>query len=246
VNVCSTQLIKLNSLKTLQLRIEDQAYTQTMSAPKRKKILHGIHALRTIHDANARDYILAFMGIIKLAKVETIVGTVEVAMSGDVIVRNFNVQLDWTAKQLRSALRTCPEFMEGVVSRNWVSTKLCVGHGNLEMPRDDTPLKELGITSDGFILTIVGKCTSNECIATLTGHDYGVYSVSWSSDGTCLASGSRDHTIKIWDVKTERCLVTLNGHTNDVNSVTWSLDGTRLASGSDDNTIKIWEVAETI
>ena len=35
---------------------------------------------------------------------------------------------------------------------------------------------------------------------TLTGHTDSVYSVSYSPDGKTLASGSRDKTIKLWDV----------------------------------------------
>jgi WD40 repeat protein len=37
-------------------------------------------------------------------------------------------------------------------------------------------------------------------IATLKGHNWGVYSVTFSSDGKYLASGSEDGMIKLWNV----------------------------------------------
>ena len=59
-----------------------------------------------------------------------------------------------------------------------------------------------------------------------------VMSVSFSSDGRYVASGSKDKTVKIWEIQTNKCLSTLQGHTSDVNSVSFSSDGRYVASGS--------------
>jgi WD40 repeat protein len=56
--------------------------------------------------------------------------------------------------------------------------------------------------------------------------------VHFSQDGTKLASGSYDNTIKIWDLKTRSVDATLEGHTQGVSSVHFSSDGNKLASGS--------------
>jgi WD40 repeat protein len=47
----------------------------------------------------------------------------------------------------------------------------------------------------------------------LRGHSESVRAVSWSPDGTMLASGSEDKTIKLWDAQTGQVQSTLNGHT---------------------------------
>jgi len=55
-----------------------------------------------------------------------------------------------------------------------------------------------------------------EC--TVTGHSHRVLCVAWSPDGTKLASGSRDNTVKIWSVGldgTFTCENTMRGHTKD-------------------------------
>ncbi|OBQ21923.1 ribosome assembly protein 4, partial [Anabaena sp. AL93] len=79
-------------------------------------------------------------------------------------------------------------------------------------------------------------------VNTLKGHEGYVRSVGFSPDGKKLASGSKDKTIKIWDVTTGKVLNTLKGHESEVWSVRFSPDGQQLASGSNDKTIKIWDV----
>jgi len=90
-------------------------------------------------------------------------------------------------------------------------------------------------------------------IKNLTGHDNSVQEVTFSSDGTLLASASQDKSLKVWQVKSGRLLQDLRGHekgswyyyggTGEVYSVAFSPDGKLLASGSSDLTIKFWEVS---
>lgn len=76
----------------------------------------------------------------------------------------------------------------------------------------------------------------------LSDHSSLVYSFVFSPNGSLIASGSDDQTVKIWDAVTGDELSTLRGHTGAVYSVCFSPDGHRIASGSFDNTIKIWDV----
>jgi len=79
-------------------------------------------------------------------------------------------------------------------------------------------------------------------VHTLRGHRRYVLSVAFSPDGSLIASGSGDHTVKLWDVELRREIATLKGHQSRVMSVAFSPDGAILASGSWDNTIKLWDV----
>lgn len=82
----------------------------------------------------------------------------------------------------------------------------------------------------------------NQCIQTLYGHSNQINSVACSPDGTLIASGSMDRTIRIWEKESGDSLKTLVGHRMEVHSVSFSPDGTRIASGSSDETIRIWDV----
>ena len=78
--------------------------------------------------------------------------------------------------------------------------------------------------------------------AVLEGHTEAIYSIAFSPDGTLLASGSRDKSVRIWDVKTEKELFFSMAHNDEVHSVAFSPDGAILASGGGDGKIRLWDV----
>lgn len=104
--------------------------------------------------------------------------------------------------------------------------------------------------------------TSKDCKAELRDHDHVVECITWApqnahtsineavgSDnkkgnqtGPFLASGSRDKTIKIWDVGVGLCLFTLVGHDNWVRGLVFHPSGKYVLSASDDKTLRIWDV----
>ena len=75
----------------------------------------------------------------------------------------------------------------------------------------------------------------------LRGHEDAVMSVAFSPDGTRIASGSRDNTVRLWDAKTGQPIGQPMRHENAVFSVAFSPDGTRIASGSMDKTLRLWD-----
>jgi WD40 repeat protein len=70
--------------------------------------------------------------------------------------------------------------------------------------------------------------------------------VAFSPDGKLLVSGSRDQTIRLWNVATGKELKVLEGHTNGVTGLAFLPDSTYLISGSDDGSMRVWGIpAET-
>ncbi len=89
-------------------------------------------------------------------------------------------------------------------------------------------------------LNLFDVSTQRDPIATLEGTQF----VSFSPDGTTLATGSRTVAeVELWDIATRTNIATLKGHSDRVISVSFSPDGTILASGSEDRTVKLWDVA---
>lgn len=65
--------------------------------------------------------------------------------------------------------------------------------------------------------------------------------VDFSPDGSILASGGRDNTIRFWDAATGELLRATEGHVDWVTSVDFSPDGNLLVSGSRDDTIRLFD-----
>ncbi|HMF12828.1 MAG TPA: serine/threonine-protein kinase, partial [Gemmataceae bacterium] len=79
-------------------------------------------------------------------------------------------------------------------------------------------------------------------LATLDGHADSVLAVAFSPDGSRIASGSADRTVKVWDRHSQREVFTLSGHAAAVTAVAFSPNGRQLASGSADGNVCVWDV----
>ncbi|MFE2284437.1 WD40 repeat domain-containing serine/threonine protein kinase [Streptomyces sp. NPDC059443] len=79
-------------------------------------------------------------------------------------------------------------------------------------------------------------------VARLAGHTNEITSLAFGPDGKTLASGSDDHTVRLWDVATGRTITTYRGHTDNVMSLAHSPDGKTLYSGGFDKTLRRWDL----
>ncbi|KAJ3291214.1 hypothetical protein HK104_006274 [Borealophlyctis nickersoniae] len=71
-----------------------------------------------------------------------------------------------------------------------------------------------------------------------SGHQEAIYCLQFDEDK--IVSGSRDDTIKIWDMKSGKCRTTLMGHHGSVLCLQY--DDRHIVSGSSDSTIMVWDV----
>eukprot|EP00096_Caligus_rogercresseyi_P012241 TRINITY_DN506_c0_g2_i1.p1 TRINITY_DN506_c0_g2~~TRINITY_DN506_c0_g2_i1.p1 ORF type:complete len:408 (-),score=136.76 TRINITY_DN506_c0_g2_i1:770-1993(-) len=107
----------------------------------------------------------------------------------------------------------------------------------------------------------VWSTSTKDCKEELRDHDHVVECIAWAPEsaapyiaealgeegkanrgGPFLASGSRDKSIKVWDVSTAQVLFTFNGHDNWVRGLVWHPGGKYLLSASDDKTIRVWDI----
>ncbi|PNH03382.1 Notchless [Tetrabaena socialis] len=87
-----------------------------------------------------------------------------------------------------------------------------------------------------FRVRPVARCTSS-----IPGHSEAVLSVNFSPDGSMLASGSGDTTVRFWDLNTQTPKHECKGHKNWVLVVAWSPDATHVASGDMNGMIHLWD-----
>ncbi|GAA0153197.1 hypothetical protein LIER_11496 [Lithospermum erythrorhizon] len=108
------------------------------------------------------------------------------------------------------------------------------------------------VSNDMLFAGVEGGCifawkfSSDQCspelVGSLKGHDGDVVAVAVGASNR-LYSGSKDNTVKVWDLQNMQCLQTLCGHSSDVTSVLcWD---NFLLSGSLDNTIKVWAATDS-
>ncbi len=91
--------------------------------------------------------------------------------------------------------------------------------------------------------------TSNwEKIQTLIGYTDGtderddMYSITFNPEGTQLASGSADETVRLWDVETGATLHIFSFDAGWCTALTFNPQGDQLIAGGMDNTVRLWDV----
>jgi len=74
------------------------------------------------------------------------------------------------------------------------------------------------------------------------GHSEWVAGIAISSDGKRAISGSKDKTLRLWNVETGAKIRRFSGHTGVVRGVAFSPDDKTVLSGGEDRTLRLWDV----
>lgn len=127
------------------------------------------------------------------------------------VVSLFNKEIDKAAKEknlgrAKEIEKRKNEFLDS----NGIIVKSSKTHLTLALPKDAKP---------------------GDCLRTLVGHGSAIVSIAIAPDGKYALSGSKDKTIKYWDLSTGKCIRTLTGHTSYVCSVSISPDSRYALSG---------------
>ncbi|MEH2339175.1 nSTAND1 domain-containing NTPase [Nostoc sp.] len=93
--------------------------------------------------------------------------------------------------------------------------------------------------SNSILLSSVNSLYNEQrSIETLNGHTDEITSLSFSPDGKILASGSKDKTIKLWNIEHRNFLTSDDSSVKNVN---FSSNGQIIASISNKNRVQLWQ-----
>jgi WD40 repeat protein len=76
----------------------------------------------------------------------------------------------------------------------------------------------------------------------LLGHTDYTYSIGASDSSNVALSGSVDHSVRLWDLRTGQCVRVMDGHTDNILSVSMDSACKTAVSGSSDTAVKLWDL----
>ncbi len=151
-------------------------------------------------------------------------------------------------------------FQDGTVKvRDWITRQ-----ETISFSAGSNGVSALQLSPDGLLLAVGGQSErvgspaerfepcdvrlyslrDNTLLRTLQGHQDKIAAMTFSPDGSTLATcDTYQGTIRVWEVKTGALKETLKGHRYPVRSLAFSPDSLLLASGSSDNTIRLWDLS---
>lgn len=78
---------------------------------------------------------------------------------------------------------------------------------------------------------MISDCNTGQTVGNLQGHAGAIMAVYAAGDDI-IASGSADHTVRLWDLRSQRCIDAMATGDSGVASVCVNRLGTLLASGT--------------
>ncbi|MEG3918101.1 WD40 repeat domain-containing protein [Microcoleus sp. T3_A4] len=148
--------------------------------------------------------------------------------------------------QLKSWLLIDYEICYIAISGVWVNLGIAIGLGILKNHSTilQNPLSKVGGQEVLFIIFLISVSLIYRVVCYFIEKKYCELDnkLIITPDNKRVIAGSRDKTLKIWDLTTRRQIYTLQGHKDWIASVGVTLDSQYLISGSKDKTLKVWNL----
>jgi serine/threonine protein kinase/WD40 repeat protein len=159
---------------------------------------------------------------------------------GQVVRPDNNALTQWTGQPDQISSQTDKQ----VVSRRTITRWIIGGAAAIGIGAAATGIF-LANNKVGALSTISNPAqqTTSHIKHILRGHALEVSSLAWAPDGSKLASGSLDHSVRLWDLNLPTTPLIIKKHALGVLSVAWQPDGTQLASGGQDNVVDIYDTS---
>jgi WD40 repeat protein len=98
----------------------------------------------------------------------------------------------------------------------------------------------LSFSSHPSAINTSNSASLNNRIYVYTGLTDAVNAVGWSPDGKCIAAGSKDKTIQVWEANSGNHIATYTGN-SPVTSLAWSPDSRYIVVGYTEGLAQVWD-----
>ncbi|MEG4082768.1 WD40 repeat domain-containing protein [Microcoleus sp. POL10_C6] len=174
-------------------------------------------------------------------------GKLLISSSFDKTIKAWKTETLKEVFQLKSWLLIIHKICYIAISGVWVTLGIAIGFGILKYHPAilQNPLSYVGEFQEFlFIIFLISVSLIYRGVCYFIDEEYCERDnkVIITPDNERAITGSRDKTLKIWDLTTRRQIYTLQGHKDWIASVAVTLDSQYLISGSKDKTLKVWNL----
>lgn len=96
-------------------------------------------------------------------------------------------------------------------------------------------------SSDRSSRFLILDTRSGKILRTFKGHKNAIQFLGFSPDGSMIASGATDNTLKLWNPASGKLIRTFSGHNHDVLCAAFLADSSKILSASVDLSMKLWD-----
>ena len=153
-------------------------------------------------------------------------------------------QVRWASINKNTAVTIADRVNEACAVQIWsLETMQCTANLSATSWASSLLKDRLVLGSDGGPIKVwdIGGSTPM-ALMDLQGHTFDTYSIDASDSSNVALSGSMDHSLCLWDLRTGQCVRIMEGHEGDVYSVSMDSACKTAVSGSDGMAVKLWDL----